>query len=182
MKIWQHEWYLRNKESINEQHRLYRLNNREKELERHRKYNSNNKGRMKQYYLDNAEFLRGKAKDYRDSNKKYYSDYNKQYREDKKDEIFLRRKQYREDNQEMIRVRKCERYRNHKTDLILNSWFPDSNLHHIEEGVGIYVPVGLHLSVHHVLKSGEGMWEINRKVFEWIIKTGQKVLLPVKTA
>ena len=49
----------------------------------------------------------------------------------------------------------------------LNEWFRGSHLHHMGEGVGIFIPEALHLSVKHSLSRNRNMEEINSKALQW---------------
>jgi len=50
----------------------------------------------------------------------------------------------------------------------LNSWFPNSHLHHLETNIGIYIPNTLHDSVRHNLRTGKGMVQINEAAAGWL--------------
>ena len=45
-------------------------------------------------------------------------------------------------------------------DFYRNEPFPGAHLHHVELGIGIYIPITLHRSIRHNLKTGEGMVQI----------------------
>jgi hypothetical protein len=81
-------------------------------------------------------------------------------------------RQYRRDHlermRELGRLERNRRARDLPTDTILNEHFKGAHLHHMTPSVAIYIPKDLHRSVFHVLKTGEGMREINAKVMEWV--------------
>jgi hypothetical protein len=49
-----------------------------------------------------------------------------------------------------------------------NGRFIGSVAHHIDFECVIYIPRELHISIHHCVWTGQGMAEINDKVFEWL--------------
>jgi hypothetical protein len=50
----------------------------------------------------------------------------------------------------------------------LNELFENSQAHHIDFECVIYIPEQLHQSISHNVWTGQGMTEINDKVFEWL--------------
>jgi hypothetical protein len=50
----------------------------------------------------------------------------------------------------------------------LNKPFSGSVRHHIDNNHFCYIPYKLHRSIPHCLKTGDGMTEINAKVFAWL--------------
>jgi hypothetical protein len=77
------------------------------------------------------------------------------------------RQKHLERMQELGRLEKHRRTRELPTSTILNKSFKGAHLHHITPSVAIYIPKGLHRSVFHNLKTGEGMDEINAKALAW---------------
>ena len=61
--------------------------------------------------------------------------------------------------------------------FLLNSWFPQSHLHHVEESIGIFVPKELHSSVRHNLKTGNGMADINSKIADWLAEANSNLAI-----
>lgn len=51
--------------------------------------------------------------------------------------------------------------------ILLNTIFPNSELHHLSEIYGIYIPRDLHRSVSHNLKIGKNMEKINDRALEY---------------
>jgi hypothetical protein len=82
-------------------------------------------------------------------------------------------KEYRAKNpkkiREIVKVEKMRRHRELPTEVILNTSFKGSDLHHMTPSIAVYIPSELHESIHHNLKTGEGMEEINKKVEEYFI-------------
>lgn len=97
--------------------------------------------------------------------------YIKKYAEENKDEHEKSIQLWRERNPEkfaaICRRRNYKRYRNLGFEP-LNEWFPDSEAHHINKDVIIYISKELHKSVYHKLSSGVGMEKINKLAFEWL--------------
>jgi hypothetical protein len=52
--------------------------------------------------------------------------------------------------------------------ISLNEPFADLEAHHIDKNFVIYIPEELHTSIWHNVWTGEGMTEINNKVYEWL--------------
>ena len=59
------------------------------------------------------------------------------------------------------------RIQNSKNLVLLNDYFPDSELHHLSNVYGIYIPKSLHRSVYHNLKSGRNMNLVNEKALRY---------------
>ena len=57
-----------------------------------------------------------------------------------------------------------------KTHFVLNSTFPGAHFHHVDPGIGVWIPKDLHMSMNHNLKTGRGMIAINEAVAEWLNK------------
>jgi len=60
-----------------------------------------------------------------------------------------------------------ERKRSIRTDLVLNEWFPNSHLHHILNGIVLFIPSKIHNSVSHDLLRHKNMFDINTKAISW---------------
>jgi len=95
------QYYLDNKETINEKAKQYYLDNKEK---------------RKQYKLNNKERIRENRKKYRLDNKEAIDKYNEQYKLNNKEKIRENDKQYRLDNKEKI----AEYYLENKERIIAN--------------------------------------------------------------
>jgi hypothetical protein len=50
----------------------------------------------------------------------------------------------------------------------LNERFENSEAHHIDFELVVYIPEQLHHSIYHNIWTGRGMTEMNNKVFEWL--------------
>lgn len=55
--------------------------------------------------------------------------------------------------------------------IYLNEQFEGAVRHHINKEYIVWVPKELHRSVYHNVWTGQGMTEINNKVFEWLLTT-----------
>ncbi len=58
--------------------------------------------------------------------------------------------------------------------LKLNQPFTGSHLHHVEENIGVYIPLSLHQSIAHNLRTGKGMIAINEAVSNWLYSGASK--------
>jgi len=60
-------------------------------------------------------------------------------------------------------------YRNHiaKDMVLLNDYFSESELHHLSNVYGIYIPKDLHRGISHNLKTGRNMITINKKALKY---------------
>ena len=67
---------------------------------------------------------------------------------------------------ETARRRSAER--RNLCSIELNKPFPNSEGHHIDETYIIHIPKELHHSIFHVLKTGQGMEDINEIAFRYI--------------
>jgi hypothetical protein len=90
---------------------------------------------------------------------------NKQWKKDNP----VKAKKWDRTHPDMVRV---ERKRNKARRRVLgfnplNSPFDGCEGHHINEKDVMYIPRDMHRSVHHEVRSGRGMEEINAKVFAW---------------
>lgn len=50
----------------------------------------------------------------------------------------------------------------------INTPFPRSHLHHLDEKVGVWIPEGLHRSVRHNLRTGQGMVKLGDAIANWM--------------
>lgn len=58
--------------------------------------------------------------------------------------------------------------RRHLGFIPLNISFENSEAHHIDRDLVIFIPTELHRSIGHNVFSGKGMKEINALAFQWI--------------
>ena len=132
-RIRDRERYLRNKEKINEQHKIYREKNKEKYKEYNKKYHSDNKEQIRKRkennYLINKEKILAKHKIWYINNKEKVLEYNKQYFNDrvKNDELF----KFKDKIRRLIRqsFKKNNYKKNSKTETILGLSFEHFKLH-----------------------------------------------------
>jgi hypothetical protein len=83
-------------------------------------------------------------------------------------EAYHRTEQWRESVRKALRKEYHRRERELPTDTILNEPFEEAHLHHLTPSVAVYIPKGLHRSVFHNLKTGQGMDVINRRAMLWL--------------
>jgi hypothetical protein len=58
--------------------------------------------------------------------------------------------------------------------LFLNESFPESDLHHIDYQIGIYIPKWLHQSIKHSLITGYNMVQMNEAIASWLESSEKK--------
>ncbi len=132
--------------------------------------------KVQKYYSTHKEARNQYSKQWYEENKEHIHQMNKQWRQSNKEKLKEQRKQYREDHREQIYITIDERRRSIRTNMILNKKFPDSHLHHVRNGVGIYIPRTLHKNITHCLKDSRSMNLINRKVDGWLHDNNIQVL------
>lgn len=125
-KIYGAEWYKKNKESIDEKHRKYRIKHLEHIRHQQRLYYSRPdvKAHRIQYAKENAEhireyqrkyriknriYLRAKENEYYHKNKGKHKTWNKKWRDSHKEQIKVSSKRYREENRQKINGSRLER-------------------------------------------------------------------------
>ena len=160
------------RETHKKETKQYYENNKEQIKQYQKKYN-------KQYQINHKKELKQYRETYKEEKKEYDKNYNQNHKE--------QRKRYHETHKEYYLIKKNEYRRFIRTDIILNQSFPKSNLHHIRNGVGIYIPMSIHKNVSHCLKTGRNMNIINDKVDLWLddnniqvmeIQTFSEIMLP----
>lgn len=75
-----------------------------------------------------------------------------------------------------IKAKNVAIYRDKRKDwgeeILLNTWFPDSHLHHLhiysDCNIVVYIPEKLHKSIPHRKSDLDSMFKINQKVEEWL--------------
>jgi|SRR3972149_5885411 len=169
------QYILNHKEEISIQSQNYRESHKEQEKQRHYQYYISHKEQRKEY---NKQYYISKLQ-IKERHKQYYQSHReqiKQYYEDNKEKISLRYKNYRLAHKEQHNINESNRQRFIKTNIILNQSFTNSDLHHVKNGVGIYIPKVLHKSVKHCLKTNYNMNLINSKVNNWLKEQNIQVL------
>ena len=126
---WASDYYKKNKEKINEQHRKYHRENRERILRGQREYSSRPevKAHRQQYVKDNYEHIkeyhkryreanreaiRKRARDYYHNNKDKHRAWQKRWEETHQEELKASRRRYGEENKDKINKQKLERLHN----------------------------------------------------------------------
>lgn len=144
----------------------------------------------KGYYEEHKTEIMKKNKEYKrehmDEFKEYHKEYNRTYKDKHLylgsfgEECFLTSLyQGVNENGKVLGTGSFQRFRTPEENRLesikskiknattLNEWFPDSEAHHVSEGVVIFIPVELHRSIRHNLKTGENMDLINGKALIW---------------
>ena len=128
-KEYQAEWYLKNKENVNEKHRKYHREHLEKIRVHNREYCNRPevKQRRAEYIKSNQEHIRKYQKMYRSKNKAYIREkqneyyhknkeknkqWHKKWRDSHKEQIKESNKKYREENKEKINQSHVDRLHN----------------------------------------------------------------------
>jgi hypothetical protein len=132
-----------------EERQEYHLVNREKHLTQMREYYQNNKEKMK---MKAKEW----TKNHPDKVKEIMIKANKKYRQTHPEIVGIRDRKHRDKRERGLKY------------ISLNEPFESSVGHHIDKLHVVYIPKELHLSVYHNVWTGQGMKEINFKVFKWL--------------
>ena len=120
-KIWNAQYYLKNKERISKKHKEYHEKNKEKQ-----------NARSRQYYLENKEKLNQKGKEYYYKNWNKVQEWHRKYKENNEEKLKKhyysesnqkRLKEYREKNKE--RAQKLRQKRDKKNRKKLNKYTRD---------------------------------------------------------
>lgn len=138
----------RHKEYMKKYHQEHREHEREYQRNRERKWRS-----------EHRELYNKRQREWRRKNKEYYNELHKKYK-----------KKWMSEHPEKTREMNAKQYsKRRKLGFVpLNNDFKGSHAHHIDKIHVVYIPMKLHMSVFHNVWTGEGMEEINDKVFEWL--------------
>jgi hypothetical protein len=98
----QKEYYLENKEIINEKNKAYYLENKDYFNDKNKNYYSENKEKFVEYHQDNREEILKRQKEYRDNNPDKIRRIKKEYRDNNPDKIKEYRDKYYLENKENI--------------------------------------------------------------------------------
>ena len=82
-----------------------------------------------------------------------------------------RKKQWKKDHPENTKFHKAKqraKRKGIKTETILNKRFKDSDLHHMGNGICIFIPQELHRNIYHSLTQDTNMDKINGVALLWI--------------
>ena len=144
------------------------------------KMKSRTKSREK--YRNHREKCKEYAKEWYRTHKAYVLQYNQQHNDDHNR---LCREYYARNRGRVVKAvllsfrknreiqRKARAHRRVLGFIPLNQIFVGSHGHHTDQIHVCYVPKELHTSIYHNIWTGEGMDEINSKVFDWLKKTTQ---------
>lgn len=125
---WAAEHYKKNKDSIDEKHRIYNLKNHEKVRARQREYYYSEEGqkKIKEYRATHREQQRKREQEWRNRNREHYrkkqneyyhnnkdknKEWHKKWRDSHKEQIKESAKKYREENKEKINQSHVKRLR-----------------------------------------------------------------------
>lgn len=161
------------KEQINETRRNWRKRNPED----WKKYSYTKEERQQYYHNHREQIIKSTgdwAKNHREQVNMIMRNY---YRTHKKDRE--RRKKHFEEWSKNHPKEMREFYKKHTHKrrrnlgfVPFNQLFNGAVAHHIDFECVVYIPEQLHKSVYHNIHTGQGMAEINDKVFEWLIEHG----------
>ena len=134
-------------------------------------YNVKHKEQIKQYHGINKEVIKANVAKYYEENKEEKKEYNGQYYIDNKEKLVEQHKQYLKDNPDKIsEMDKRKNARRRKLGFNpINEHFEGGEWHHINKNDVVCIPVELHRSVPHNLKTGKNMEEINDLVMEFML-------------
>ena len=115
------EYYIDNKERIQEYRKTYYLENKEKSAIDSKRWREQNKEYYKEYrknkWLENKEEISKRNKRWREQNKERISEKSKKYREENKERLSKQRKEYYKENRERL-SEKSKKYREENRELI----------------------------------------------------------------
>lgn len=118
-KQWAHEYYLKNKNAIDEQHRKYHRENREKILKKQREYSSRPevKAHRQQYVKDNYEHIKDYHREYRKNNIEHIRERQRKYYHNNKDKHKIWQERYENKNRDKIRAKSREYAKNNRAKI-----------------------------------------------------------------
>ena len=124
---------------------------------------------MKHYWLVHPEKNRAYRKTYYRKHKKQHLAYTRRWQQEnpEKQKVIEARSRKSPKRLEYKRIAQHERKKRLRTEIILNDWFPGAQLHHILNGIAIYIPTPIHRSIQHSLFKYRKMFEINTKAISW---------------
>ena len=95
-------------------------------------------------------------------------EYARKYRLDHPETSRNAKRAYRASHPERVRDQLARRRRHlNPIELCLNRLFKGSHLHHMGEGIAIYIPSSLHNNIHHSLLNNENMDHVNWDALTW---------------
>ena len=184
-KKYDKEYKEKNKELLRDKARQYNKTH----IEARKKYRVENKEILKekahQYYIKNKVKILTQTKEYarthKTERKELSRKYNKTdkrknyisaYQKKNKDKLNEKYRQWAktEKGRETGRKKRDKRLRNFGFNP-LNRYFEGANAHHKDFENIIYITEKLHKSIHHNLRTGKNMEEINKLAFDFMEKT-----------
>lgn len=180
-KEYRKNYYLRNKQHLNNLNlKNYRLNKEERQ-EYAKKYIELNKDHIyknnKEYYYKNLKKINEHRAEYREKNREHIRSSWKNTYLKYKEKIQQKNKEYNKiyyktDAGKLATLRQNQKRRELGHDPI-NNYFTGSEFHHLhinnDKSIGIYIPKDLHHSCYHESTSGNGMNEINKLAISWLL-------------
>jgi len=162
------KYYKLNKERLTEYKKGYYKDNKEKIKLREKNYYEDNEEKIKKYYKLNKKKIKKISKKYYVENREKIKEYQKKWREENKGKV----KEYIKKFCQTLSGKEMQRKHNHKRRQLgfipLNNFFEGSESHHIDEQRVIFMPRGMHRSVHHSVFDNINMREINTLAFNWL--------------
>ena len=127
----------------------------------------------KKYHQDNKGKINKRCKEYNQDNKEEIKEYYQKYYEDNKEELNKRCKEYYQTpkGKEITKRTNAKRRetRKHFKFNPLNTWFGNSEAHHINCKDVINIPKELHQSIPHSIMKNKNMEPINTIAFFFLI-------------
>jgi hypothetical protein len=165
------EYYLKHKEQILKRQKDYysRPEVKTKHLEYQREYRNRPevKERRKKENKKYGQNLR--TKKWIEQHSEKHKEYMRNYYQIHKEQYSNQLRQWRKANPELWKIlhKKGKAKRRELGFIPLNEPFARSVAHHIDKSHIINIPEFIHISIRHNVFTGEGMQEINTKVFQW---------------
>lgn len=118
-KAYQAAWYLKNKETVDEKHRKYRIENLEERRAYSKRYYNRpeTQKRIKEYNKQNIERRREYAREYRKKNLEHIREKSREYYHNNKDKAKIWRSKYESSHKEQIK-KAAKKYRRENKEKI----------------------------------------------------------------
>lgn len=177
-KVKKKSYYERHKEERKEKSKEWRLDHPEESKKISRRYCSNNKEKVNQrnrkWRKENPEKLKASVENWMRSHMEKKRQSARKWHKKNPEKVKRINSEWKEKNPEawkamQRRGRRKSRFKRRSLGFIpLNEPFEGAHGHHIDKEHIVYIPAKLHRSVSHNVFTGEGMDEINDKVFVWL--------------
>lgn len=168
----------------------YREDNRDKIRTYKKQYHIDNKEKIRayvsQWQKDNPEKVNAYNKKWQQANPDKFMDSIRRWQRANSEKEKARQKARRKDDPESGRSNlrewrkanpaRAREYQHERREYLsayidcekLNTPFQGCDAHHLNPNTIIHIPTGMHNSVYHSIKTGQGMEKINRLAYNWL--------------